>query len=199
MELWDINTSAFRSINDLGKTYSFLDPVFYTLAEHSVFLLAFAVLCYWFTRRNENRMMVISAGISFILAEILAKIAGMIHYNSQPFAELPDVHQLVQKAVNNSFPSDHTILFFTFCFTFWLFGKRFRLVWLLLACCVAISRIGVGVHYPFDVLTGALFGMISAIFAYKFVPGALLTQKLLAIYNKAEQAVLPGKDKAKEM
>jgi len=41
--------------------------------------------------------------------------------------------------------------------------------------------------------------MLSAVLAYKIVPQALLTEKLLAIYNKAEQAVLPGRNKAKDM
>lgn len=199
MNLMEINISAFRAINDLGKQFAFLDPVFFFFAEYTVYLLALAVVIYWFTRTNENRIMIISAAFSLLIAEILAKLAGFVHANNQPFAELPAVHQLVDKAIDNSFPSDHTILFFTFCLTFWLFGKKHRLLWMILAVCVALSRIGVGVHYPADVLVGAIFGTLSALLSYAIVPKAPLIQRLLALYEKIELAVLPRKDKERSL
>ena len=195
----EINISAFRAINDLGKQFAFLDPVFFFFAEYTVYLLALAVVIYWFTRKNENRIMIISAALSLLIAEILAKLAGFVHANNQPFAELPSVHQLVDKAIDNSFPSDHTILFFTFCLTFWLFGKKHRLIWMILAVCVALSRIGVGVHYPADVLVGAIFGTLSALLSYAIVPKAPLIQRLLALYERIELAVLPRKDKERSL
>ncbi len=48
----------------------------------------------------------------------------------------------------------HTILFFSICFSFWLVRKKTGWLWLILALCIAISRIWVGVHYPFDVTVG---------------------------------------------
>ncbi|MDH4619208.1 undecaprenyl-diphosphatase [Brevibacillus sp. AY1] len=199
MNLMEINISAFRAINDLGKQFAFLDPVFFFFAEYTVYLLALAVVIYWFTRTNENRIMIISAALSLLIAEILAKLAGFVHANNQPFAELSAVHQLVDKAIDNSFPSDHTILFFTFCLTFWLFGKKHRLIWMILAVCVALSRIGVGVHYPADVLVGAIFGTLSALLSYAIVPKAPLIQRLLALYERIELAVLPRKDKERSL
>ncbi|CAM3385013.1 undecaprenyl-diphosphatase [Brevibacillus invocatus] len=199
MNLMEINISAFRAINDLGKQFAFLDPVFFFFAEYTVYLLALAVVIYWFTRKNENRIMIISAALSLLIAEILAKLAGFVHANNQPFAELSAVHQLVDKAIDNSFPSDHTILFFTFCLTFWLFGKKHRLIWMILAVCVALSRIGVGVHYPADVLVGAIFGTLSALLSYAIVPKAPLIQRLLALYERIELAVLPRKDKERSL
>jgi undecaprenyl-diphosphatase len=195
LEFKEINVEAFRAINDLGKQYPVLDPVFYFFAEYTVYILALAVLLYWFSRQQENRIMIISAVLSFLVGEILAKTAGMFYFNNQPFAELPDVHQLVDKTIDNSFPSDHTLLFFTFCLTFWLFGKKNRFLWIVLAFCVAISRIGVGVHYPADVLVGAILGGISAYFGYRTVPKARMIQTLLNRYEKMERAVIPLKSK----
>ena len=68
-------------------------------------------------------MMVIQAMVAFVIAEVIGKIAGKFHLNYQPFAVLPHVNKLVDHAVDNSFPSDHTILFFNL-FSFSLVRKK---------------------------------------------------------------------------
>ncbi|KIV53043.1 undecaprenyl-diphosphatase [Aneurinibacillus migulanus] len=191
------NIDAFRLINDLGKQYPYLNPVIVFLAEYMLYFLCLSVVVYWFTRTNKNRMMVIQAVIAFILAEILGKMAGQFHSHYQPFAVLPHVNQLIEHDIDNSFPSDHTILFFSVCISFWLVRKKGEWLWLMLPCCVAISRIWVGVHYPIDVITGALLGVISALFVYWLVPKLSSIKQLLALYEKMEQQILPSKDKSK--
>lgn len=124
MDFFELNTNVFRMINDLGKQYDYLNPSAIFIAEYMVFLLALAVIVIWFTRNEQSRMMVVCGMITFVIAEMMGKMAGRLHSNNQPFAELANVNQLIEKAVDNSFPSDHTILFFSFCVSFWLFKKR---------------------------------------------------------------------------
>jgi len=86
-------------------------------------------------------MMVLCGITTFLLSEIIGKIAGKIHSNNQPFAELENVNKLIEKAVNNSFLSDHTILFFSICVSFCLFKRSWGSLWIVLAALVGISRI----------------------------------------------------------
>ncbi|KAA0766557.1 undecaprenyl-diphosphatase [Bacillus sp. SH5-2] len=197
MSFSQFNIDIFRAINDLGKQYSFLSSTMVFLAEYMVYILALIILAYWFTGSRKSRMMVIQAMIAFVIAEVIGKIAGKFHLNYQPFAVLPDVNKLVDHAVDNSFPSDHTILFFSICFSFWLVRDKTRWLWLILAFCVAISRIWVGVHYPFDVAVGALIGCISAVFSYWLVPKLSFIRQLLTQYERVEKHVLPSKNKSK--
>lgn len=197
MSFSQFNIDSFRAINDLGKQYSFLNSTMIFLAEYMVYIFALIILAYWFTRSRKNRMMVIQAMFAFVIAEVIGKIAGKFHLNYQPFAVLPDVNKLVDHAVDNSFPSDHTILFFSICFSFWLVRKKTGWLWLILALCVAISRIWVGVHYPFDVAIGALIGCISAVFSYWLVPKLSFIRQLLTQYERVEKHVLPSKNKSK--
>ncbi|WP_243526792.1 undecaprenyl-diphosphatase [Bacillus pseudomycoides] len=198
MSFSQFNIDAFRWINDLGKQYSSLNPIMVFVAEYMLYALVLGVLIYWFTRNNKNRMMIIQGGLAFIVAEIIGKIVGQFHSHYQPFAVLPKVNQLVEHEIDNSFPSDHTILFFSICFSIWLVRKKEGWLWLMLAFCVAISRIWVGVHYPIDVVTGALVGIISALFVYWIAPKLSFIKQLLGIYERMEQHVIPMKNNSKD-
>ncbi|PGO20606.1 undecaprenyl-diphosphatase [Bacillus cereus] len=197
MSFSQFNIDIFRAINDLGKQYSFLNSAMVFLAEYMVYILGLVIITYWFTGSRKSRMMVIQAMVTFVIAEVIGKIAGKFHSNYQPFAVLPDVNKFVDHTIDNSFPSDHTILFFSICFSFWLVRKKTGCLWLILAFCVAISRIWVGVHYPFDVAIGALIGCISALLSYWLVPKFSFIKQLLTLYERVEKHVLPSKNKSK--
>ncbi|HGH7183076.1 undecaprenyl-diphosphatase [Bacillus cereus] len=197
MSFSQFNIDIFRAINDLGKQYAFLNSAMVFLAEYMVYILGLIIIAYWFTGFRKSRMLIIQAMVAFVIAEVIGKIAGNFHLNYQPFAVLPHVNKLVDHTVDNSFPSDHTILFFSICFSFWLVRKKTGWLWILLAFCVAISRIWVGVHYPFDVAVGALIGCISAVISYWLVPKLSFIRQLLTQYERVEKHVLPSKNKSK--
>ncbi|MED3561862.1 undecaprenyl-diphosphatase [Bacillus xiapuensis] len=186
-----LNIEAFRAINDLGKNNSFLDHIAVFFAEYMLYFLILGMVVYWFTRKDKNRMMIILAMISVVVAEVLGKIAGKFYSHFQPFAVLPHVNKLINHAIDNSFPSDHSIIFFSICFLFLLVRKKEGWLWILLACLVAVSRVMVGVHYPVDILTGALIGIISALIVYWIAPKLSFLNKLLAFYEKIEESILP--------
>ncbi|MFJ5713745.1 undecaprenyl-diphosphatase [Neobacillus sp. NPDC093127] len=196
MSISQLNVDVFRAINDIGKEHASLNPIAIFMADYMIFVLALGMLVYWFTQTNKNRMMVIQGGVAFVLAEVLGKIAGTMYYHNQPFAELPHVNQLIAHAVDNAFPSDHSILFFSVCFSFFLVRKKEGWLWLVFACIVGVSRIWVGVHYPGDVLTGALIGIVAALVAYWIVPKLGFVKTVLTKYEKVEQSLLPVKAKA---
>lgn len=190
LNISEINNNLFRMINDLGEEFPFTNLPMIFIAEYTVFFLAIFVIVFWFTKNKENKIMLISAGMAFILAEAIGKFAGLFHYNQQPFAVLSNTNQLIEKSINNSFPSDHTILFFSFCMSFWLFKKGKWIIWILLAILVGISRIWVGVHYPFDVLVGAFIGITSAVIMYFTVPKLKLITTVITKYESIEKIII---------
>ncbi|MBW0259642.1 undecaprenyl-diphosphatase [Bacillus safensis] len=189
------NEDLFRWVNQLSIDYGSLNPIFIGLAEYTVLLAALMCLFVWFQNRSRyNRAMVVSAGLTFILAELLGKIAGVFYFNQQPFAEMSHVNLLIQKEVNNSFPSDHTIFIFSICLIFWLFHKR-HFYWLIIACAVGFSRIWVGVHYPFDVFAGATIACLTAA-AVVYLPIFQKSVKsILSCYEWVEQKLIGKRTK----
>jgi undecaprenyl-diphosphatase len=186
MTLTELNIKGFRMINDLGKQYTFLNPSFVAIAQYTLYVLIFCALLFAFSKNARNRLMVICSLFTVAFAELLGRLAGTLHSNQQPFAELEAVNKLIEKAVDNSFPSDHTILIFSFCLTFWLFKRGWSFLWVLLAALVGVSRIWVGVHYPGDVLVGAFVSFAAAIIVFRIVPKLGAVQKLAGVQNQTQ-------------
>ncbi len=182
----ETNITLFRAVNDIGKEYPDINPLFIFFAEYTVYCLMLVLLFYWLTRSTKNKLMVVSAVFAFFIAEVTGKLLGLIYSHRQPFAVWSDVNKLIEKEVGNSFPSDHTIVFFSVCITIALFRKRFWYLWAALALLLSISRIYVGVHYPVDILVGALLGIGAAILVYKIIPKQRWVSQSIALYEKGE-------------
>jgi membrane-associated phospholipid phosphatase len=63
---------------------------------------------------------------------------------------------------NDSFPSGHTQLAFSICTFMFIVVKKYWYWYLILALGVSFERIYAGYHFPFDVLAGAVIGIVSA-------------------------------------
>lgn len=78
----------------------------------------------------------------------------------RPCHELLNVHLLVGCGSGFSFPSSHAANSFAAAVVLSFFYPRWTWAFLLFAASVAFSRVYVGVHYPSDVLAGAVVGII---------------------------------------
>lgn len=75
----------------------------------------------------------------------------------------PDIGQpLVENVFNFSFPSGHTSTAFMLATVLAWRKPEARIYFFSLAALVGLSRLYLGVHYPSDVLAGAIIGILSA-------------------------------------
>ena len=75
---------------------------------------------------------------------------------------------LISPPTDYSFPSGHTMASFSCAGVFWHYRRdfgRWSVVLLLLAALIGFSRLYLYVHFPTDVLCGALLGLVFAALA----------------------------------
>jgi undecaprenyl-diphosphatase len=70
----------------------------------------------------------------------------------------PRVHQLVPGPKDHSFPSGHAATSFAGATLLAWYAPRLRMPLYVLAAAIAFSRVYVGVHWPLDILAGAVLG-----------------------------------------
>ncbi|MFK4303011.1 undecaprenyl-diphosphatase [Paenibacillus sp. RC254] len=190
--LSNLDYQILHFINEQANSFSVLNGLMRFFAEDAQYVFALGLLLYWFSRNKLNRKMIISAVVSVCLGMGISFIIGHLVYRDRPFVAHA-VIQLIKHPANASFPSDHAIGAFALAATFWLYGKRFRLLWLAAALLIGFSRIWAGVHYPSDIAAGALIGTLCAVstqyLLLRFKRPQQLADSCLKLYEKIEYKI----------
>lgn len=100
----------------------------------------------------------------------------------EPTLDLVLPHGMTPTALEgwSSFPSDHAVLFFALSTGLFLVSKRVGLFALLYTMAIiCFPRVYLGLHYPSDILAGALVGVLIVFVARTAVVRRLLVQPVL--------------------
>lgn len=166
----NVDIDILRNINHNRNTT--LDPTFKTITN-SVFPVAVGVpavvtTLYLLNKDSASKQRAIIIGGTVIIS---SAITGLLKYSFQrerPFVTYPDINHITPED-SYSFPSGHTSTAFalatsvTIAYPKWYVATPAYL-W---ASSAAYSRMHFGVHYPSDVIAGALIGSGSAWLCYQ--------------------------------
>ena len=110
----------------------------------------------------------IAVAIASILVETVMKpIFGRI----RPEADMGAL--IVAPATGYSFPSGHATVSWALAVVLASVERLYAPVWFALAFCISLSRVYLGVHFPSDVVAGALIGLGLGHFTLYFIRGRL--------------------------
>ena len=90
---------------------------------------------------------------------------------ARPFESTPDIEVIGRHSDTASFPSGHTATAVAGAFVFARVLPAGVTIWWLLAAAIAYSRVYLGVHYPTDVIGGAIVGAACAIGVWRLTKG----------------------------
>ncbi|SDB52697.1 undecaprenyl-diphosphatase [Pseudobutyrivibrio sp. YE44] len=123
-----------------------------------------------------NRKLGFQAAISIILTVLVCNvILKPMVMRCRPCWLEQDVQMLVKVPHDFSFPSGHSNISFAVATAIFTRNKKFGIPAIILAGCIAISRLYVFVHWPTDVIVGTLIGVSGGIVSY-FIINALYTK-----------------------
>lgn len=152
-------------LNNLVSHYGLSDKVVIFLAEkfYYIFFLAFFVYLFFtkiYSRREKLKILLISFLSAAISRLIFTEAIRFFYHRPRPFIILADITALVEEK-SYSFPSGHAAFVFAFAAAIYKYNKKWSAVFFIIGLINGIARIIAGVHYPSDILGGALLGILT--------------------------------------
>ena len=142
----------------------FFMPIFTALGNKGIFFILLGVTFLFFKKtRKSGIVILIALTLGGLFCNLLLK---PLVARPRPYTELPDYVLLVKQLTDFSFPSGHTTAAFETAFGVALLGKKQAICAYIFAVLMAFSRMYLYLHYPTDVLAGAIIGTLCAVLAY---------------------------------
>lgn len=164
-----------RTLRDLVVDHrvGLLDPVFQGLSLVGSFGIVWLLLAVAISGFSWSRPWLWTrVGVAILFAESLSGALKLAFERDRPPVSDPLPESLLETPATYSFPSGHATVAFACATVLALAVPRLAAPLYALAALIAFSRVYVGVHYPGDVLAGAVLGVALAI-ALRTLAGAL--------------------------
>ncbi len=136
--------------------------VIYFFNTHGVFVLFLIVILYlWFIEKSKEEALhiLLAGGVTALISLAIKEIFGI----PRPYVLEGTIAMAGYSVRTASLPSIHAALAFSLSTTVFLHQRRLGLILLTAAILISIGRVTANVHYPIDVVLGALLGVLIAL------------------------------------
>ena len=162
-----LSANAFTTSNHIARV------VVYGIAELLIFLFPLILYLLWKMpelrgRNHAARKAVVIALITTMVAIIAKAAISIVYLRPRPFVTHPELQYFHVGIDPQSFPSGNTMVSFAIATSLYLSGFPKVGGWLLVcSSLIAAARVFAGVHYPTDVLGGAVIGVGLAFYMHR--------------------------------
>lgn len=151
----------FNIINGFVGKWRWLDIAGVFFAKYfEYFLLAVLLVLLVKNFRKYWKMitgaLVAAVFVRFVLVEIIRRV----FFRPRPFVYNP-VNLLISHSANEpSFPSGHASFYFALSTIIYGYNKGFGILFYISSLIIVASRVFVGIHWPSDIIAGAILGIV---------------------------------------
>jgi membrane-associated phospholipid phosphatase len=176
--LRSLDDRIFFAINSLARHTGWLHAPAAAYATYGVVLfaalLAAGVLI---ARRGPSRPLAAAlwAPVATLLAVALNQPIGLVVREARPTATHPQALLLLAPTTDFSFPSDHSVMAGAVAVGLLLVSRRLGSFAAAAAVLIALARVYVGAHYPWDVVGGLAVGALVTAGGWRLVGGPMTT------------------------
>ena len=136
-------------------------------ATFFIWFLFAGLIVLWFVDGKIKREQVVHALLASFIAWIIVLLIKHFFPTIRPFIRNGGEVDVLFKPTDSAFPSAHTALAFGLAVTIFMHDRKIGWFFLIGALTVGVARIVANVHYPVDILGGALIGTLVAVFVEK--------------------------------
>jgi len=168
-----LDYQAVKHLTSFVFAHPWAELVTYLAAQIAILVYPAVLYILWrkpevHSHQHAARKAVVLAIFGVVLVAAIKGLVGMFFLRDRPFVTHPDIMFMSFNIDPPSFPSGHELISMVIAASLYLSGFRKLGGWLiLLAVLVGIGRIAAGVHYPTDVLGGAVIAWLVAWYLHR--------------------------------
>ena len=164
--LLDLDYRAFQFFNDFAGRSVVIDAIIVAFAENAIFFMIIGLA--FFRDTPQKRIGALTALASAFFGYIVFILPlRALFFRPRPFAAAEVVQLISRDSSMGAFPSGHATAMFALAFAAMFVNKKLRAVYIALAAISALARVSSGIHFPSDILAGAVLGALSALITKK--------------------------------
>jgi membrane-associated phospholipid phosphatase len=178
--LKQVHTNRYQNLDGAMNAISDVSP--YVMS--STPLLLYTIGAY--KKDKKIQQQAINQGIGLAIVSASTLLAKRIANRDRPGLTYPQYIMPLQPKYYYSFPSGHTSMSFWWATSITMATKKWYYIapaWTL-ASAVSYSRMHLGVHYPTDLIGGAVFGVTSAMLSEHINNWLQKNRNTKKLYNK---------------
>jgi len=137
------------------------------LASFLIWVILFGIIMLWLVDGRIKKEVALHAIFASLLAWILAEMVKSLVPSMRPFDQNGLTPLTLTVPIGSAFPSGHTAAAIAIAVSIFLHKKGLGLAFLIGGVGVGIGRFLSNVHFPLDILGGAVVGILCAITVQK--------------------------------
>lgn len=158
----------FNLINQYALKWNSLDVIGIALAEYLGYALIFFIVIFVIVNSKKYLKMAVEAVIAGVFARFgIVFFIRWIWERPRPFVN-NNVNLLLEHNTS-AFPSGHAALFFAISTIVYYYNKKIGVLFFLSSILIVIARVFSGIHWPTDILAGAVIGIFSGWLMHKIL------------------------------
>lgn len=169
----NIDIFLFNKINGLAGKSACLDDIAVFFARYFEYFLIFILFLFLAKNFKKYWLMLIQAILAAILSRlVITNIIRWLLPRSRPFIELGINPLFDYDPLKSSFPSGHAAFYFAIATIVYSWNKKTGILFYIASFLISFARVFSGIHWPSDILAGAIIGILSGwliiLFSRKF-------------------------------
>jgi len=150
---------SFNLLNQFAGRWFWLDSLGIFFAKYFEYVLIFCLLLFLLVKFKKYWKMVFQALLSAFLARfVIVELIRWLWQRPRPFIE-NNVNLLLTHN-SASFPSGHAAFYFALSTIVFLYNKKAGVLFYIASFLICLARVFTGLHWPTDILAGAVIGII---------------------------------------
>src|SRR3989338_3027493 len=174
-----IDSYIFEFINSFAGKWQFLDLLGIFFAKYFEYFLLFALVIFLVKDFKKYWKMVTGAVlVAFFVRFVLVEIFYWLHFRARPFANGYIKSLIDYDPEKTAFPSGQASFYFALSTIIYGYNKKAGILFFIGSFLIVLARVFVGLHWPSDILAGAILGIIMGIILNKLFKKILLKKHL---------------------